>query len=221
MGGSALEDPLRRGADDPALRLIETVLWDGSHCPRLERHVARLQAGAAALGWPCDPASVRLALTAGDEPARLRLTLDRAGNITVTQSALPSSPRQWRLGLATERLHSTDPWLRLKTTRREPYDSARAAMPNNLDEVLLINERGEVCEGTITTVFFDRGQGLRTPPLSCGLLAGVLRGELLAQGQCREEMLAVEDLPRVRLWVGNALRGLMPAIWSGRAPATG
>lgn len=216
-----MEDPLRRGADDPALRLIETVFWDGACCPRLEGHLARLQAGAAALGWPCDAAAVRSALKAGDEPARLRLTLDRMGKIRVTQSALPPSPRQWRLGLATERLQSADPWLRLKTTRREPYDRARATMPDDLDEVLLTNERGEICEGTITTVFFDRGEGLRTPPLSSGLLAGVLRAELLAQGRCQEEILAIEDLPQVQLWLGNALRGLMPAVWRGSAPVGG
>jgi 4-amino-4-deoxychorismate lyase len=69
------------------------------------------------------------------------------------------------------------------------------------------NERGEVCEGTITTVFFDRGQGMRTPPLACGVLPGVLRADLGAA----EEVLLVVDLPRVRLWVGNALRGLIPA----------
>ena len=51
-------------------------------------------------------------------------------------------------------------------------------MPEGLDELLFLNERGEVCDGTITTLFFDRGEGLRTPPLSCGLLAGVLRAEL-------------------------------------------
>ena len=128
---------------------------------------------------------------------------------------MPPSPPEWRLGLASARLHSADPWLRHKTTRRAVYDAARATMPEGLDELLFLNERGEVCDGTITTLFFDRGEGLRTPPLSCGLLAGVLRAELLAGGHCREEELLADDLPQVRLWVGNALRGLMPARWQG------
>jgi 4-amino-4-deoxychorismate lyase len=76
-----------------------------------------------------------------------------------------------------------------------------------LDDVIFLNERGEVCEGTITTVFFDKGQGMRTPPLTCGVLPGVLRAEM-AVG---EEVLLAEDLPKVRLWLGNALRGLNPA----------
>ncbi|MFN6952997.1 MAG: aminotransferase class IV, partial [Albidovulum sp.] len=101
---------------------------------------------------------------------------------------------------------------RHKTTRREPYEAARAEFSKDeADEVILLNERGEVCEGTITTVFFDRGQGMRTPPLSCGLLPGVLRAEM----GCPEEVLRAEDLGAVRLWVGNALRGLIPAVWAG------
>ncbi len=80
-----------------------------------------------------------------------------------------------------------------------------------MDEVVFLNERGEVCDGTITTLFFDRGAGLRTPPLRCGLLPGVLR----AQVNCPEEVLMAAELPAVRLWVGNALRGLCKAVWVG------
>ena len=99
----------------------------------------------------------------------------------------------------------------MKSTRREAYDRARAALPEGLDELVFLNERDEVCDGSITTVFFDRGQGMRTPPLSCGLLPGVLRAELA----CPEEVLRAADLPKVRLWAGNALRGLIPAVWAG------
>ncbi|MBB4626490.1 MULTISPECIES: aminotransferase class IV family protein [Paracoccus] len=211
-----MESPLCAGSDDPGLRLIETVLWDGARCPRIEGHLARLAAGAQALGWPCDPQAARAALVApAGQPARLRLTLDRAARIEVTRGPLPQSRPEWRLALAGTRLGSGDPWLRLKTTRRAQYDDARAALPEGIEEAIFLNERGEVCDGTITTVFFDRGQGMRTPPLSCGLLPGVLRAGMLAEGACREELLPAGDLPHVRLWVGNALRGLIPAVWAG------
>ncbi|MDF3854128.1 aminotransferase class IV family protein [Paracoccus sp. P2] len=211
-----MESPLRAGSDDPELRLIETVLWDGAGCPRIAGHLARLVAGARTLGWSCDAQAARAALVGpAGQPARLRLTLDRAGRIEVTRAPLPQSRPQWRLALAGTRLNSVDPWLRLKTTRRAHYDAARAALPEGVEEAVFLNERGEVCDGTITTVFFDRGQGMRTPPLSCGLLPGVLRAGMLAEGTCREELLLAGDLPHVRLWVGNALRGLIPATWAG------
>ena len=74
-----------------------------------------------------------------------------------------------------------------------------------------LNERGEVSEGTITNVFLDLGGDLLTPPATCGLLPGVLRAELLASRICREAVLAPADLARGRLFVGNALRGWIPA----------
>ena len=203
MGGGALESALRDRAGE--LRLIETLLWDGTQFPRLALHQARLERSAAALGWPAAP-PIRVA-DLPDRPQRVRVTLDRAGTMRVEQAALPKPKPEWRLALATPRLDPSDPWLRLKSTHRALYDQARASLPAGIDEVIFRNTRDEVCEGAITTLFFDRGQGLRTPPLSSGLLPGVLRAELAAP----EQILLARDLPHVRLWVGNALRGLIAA----------
>lgn len=204
-----MESALSDGASDPGLRLIETLLWDGTGFPRLGLHLARLERSAEALGWPT-PQGVERAL-AGLPPRalRVRLTMDVMGRFQVETADLPPAKPLWRVGLAPSRLDPADPWLRIKSTRRATYDAARAALPDGLDEVLFLNRRGEVCEGTITSLFFDRGQGLRTPPLSCGLLPGVLRAELAAP----EQVLLARDLPHVRLWLGNALRGLIPAQW--------
>jgi 4-amino-4-deoxychorismate lyase len=208
-----VESPFR---DTAGVSLIETLLWDGAAFPRLSGHLARLAAGAVALGRPCAGAEAALvAAVAPGVPARVRLTLDDRGRVAVTVAALPPSPPVWRLGLAGARLASGDPWLRVKSTRRAAYDAARAALAPGLDEVVFLNERDEVCDGTITTLFFDAGQGLATPPLTSGLLPGVLRAGMLASGQCHEAVLPGADLPHVRLWVGNALRGLMPATWAG------
>ena len=207
MGGSALESALRNGANAPGLKLIETLLWDGADCPRIKLHQARLARSAAALGW-AEPADLRELLGGlPAQPLRLRVTLDGAGLLALERALLPPAKTEWRVGLASDRLTSTDPWLQHKTTRRGVYDAARASLAEGLDEVIFLNERGEVCEGTITTVFFDKGQGMRTPPLTCGVLPGVLRAEM-AVG---EEVLLAEDLPKTRLWLGNALRGLFPA----------
>lgn len=202
-----MESALRDGVNAPGLKLIETLLWDGADCPRIKLHQARLARSAAALGW-AEPADLR-ELFGGlpAQPLRLRVTLDGAGLLALERAPLPPAKTEWRVGLASDRLTSTDPWLQHKTTRRGVYDAARASLAEGLDDVIFLNERGEVCEGTITTVFFDKGQGMRTPPLTCGVLPGVLRAEM-AVG---EEVLLAEDLPKVRLWLGNALRGLNPA----------
>lgn len=196
-----MESALSERARDPGLRLIETLLWDGATYPRWALHEARLTASAAAFGW----ATPRVALPRPDGPARVRLLAEASGAVGAEVFALPPAKPLWRVGIAAEPL-APSPLRPYKTNQRADYEAARAAM-GDLDEVLLLNGRGEVCEGTITSVFFDRGQGMRTPPLASGLLAGVLRAELALP----EEVLRVEDLPKVRLWVGNALRGLIPA----------
>ncbi len=205
-----MESTLSAGAGAPDLRLIETLAWDGTSLVRLPLHLARLVASAARLGWTCDARAAEAALHAAGAgaPARLRLTLDAAGRIEVQTHSMPARAEVWRLGVSSQRLQSTDAWLQVKSSRRITYDTARAQMPPGLDEVILLNERGEVCDGSITSVFFDRGQGMRTPPLRCGLLPGVLR----AQMAVHEEVLLAQDLPRVRLWVGNSLRGLMRGV---------
>ena len=200
--------------------LIETLRWEpGAGFVRLDRHLQRLHASAHALGFACDPEAIGGALSEcrGDRvPLRVRLTLARDGKANVTTA--PFEPLAegavWRMRIATTRLHSTDPLIRHKTTRRAAYEAARAEFSREeADEVLLLNERGEVCEGTITSVFADPGDGLLlTPALDCGLLAGVLRGELLDEGKAREAVLDEHGLKGAKaLFVGNSLRGLVAA----------
>jgi 4-amino-4-deoxychorismate lyase len=196
------------------LRLIETFRWEpAAGFVRLPAHLARLAAAAAALGIAYDPRAVERALGAvgGGETMRVRLTLALDGAVAVTAAPLGPAKAVWSVVLAAARLASDDPWLGVKSTRRPLHDAARAALPAGVDEALLLNERGEVAEGTITSVFLDRGDGLVTPPLGAGVLPGVLRGELLATGGCREGVLGPGDLGRGRLFVGNSLRGLVPA----------
>lgn len=222
------------------ISLIETLRWEpGAGFVRLERHLARLQRSAEALeilgaaearaalmdaasatpgsggetshGFPAGATGV----AATTSPLRVRLELFADGRIEVkTAPFVPlAAGARWTAKMATTRLDSANPLLRHKTSRRSIYEAARAEFaPAEADEVLLLNERGEMCEGTITSVFLDDGTGvLKTPPLACGLLAGVLREELLETGRATEQRLHVEDLYRHAVFVGNSLRGLIPA----------
>lgn len=202
-----MESALSDGAFDPGLRLIETMLWDGNRIPRLALHQARLTRSAGALGWTTAKEIGSLLSGLPAQTLRLRLTMECQGGMQLEQAPLPQAKANWVVALAEARLKSADPWLGVKTTRRAVYDAARASLPGGVDEVIFLNERDEVCEGTITTVFFDRGEGMRTPPLTCGLLPGVLRAALAVP----EEVLLARDLGKVQLWVGNSLRGLIRA----------
>ncbi len=213
------QGPLRDG-NGPDFELIETLRWEpGVGLVRLQRHLTRLYRSAAELGFVCEPETVGKALgTVGANfPQRVRLLLAVDGKATVTTQ--PFEPLQadkvWTLRIAQIRLASDNMLLRHKTTQRDAYQKARSEFPvSDADEVILLNERGEVCEGTITSLFVDAGDGgpLLTPALSCGLLAGVLRSELLERSKAREVVLRPADLASAKaLFLGNSLRALIPA----------
>ncbi|MBB6413120.1 aminotransferase class IV [Mesorhizobium sangaii] len=214
------ESALRDG-NTADFQLIETMRWEpGSGFLRFDRHLARLYGSAAELGFACDPQRVGdvlgNAVSGSGIALRTRLALSRDGEATA--SAQPYEPlaadKVWVLRLARTRLDSHDTLLRHKTSRRHLYSHARAEyLITQADEVLLANERGEICEGTITNVFADLGDGmLATPRLDCGLLSGVLRAELLDEGRAREAIYSYGDLQSAKaIFVGNSLRGLIPA----------
>ena len=199
---------------DAGFRLIETFRWEpGRGIKRRDRHVARLARSAARLGITPHGVDTALKTLAGDVPLRVRLTIDAKGQADLTHAPYQALPEGtlWRVALSDVTLASADPWLQVKTTQRQVYDAARAALPVGADEVLFLNERGEVCEGTITNVFVDLGQGLITPPLSSGVLPGILREELIETGKVRAAPVTVDDLSRASAaFVGNSLRGLIP-----------
>lgn len=199
--------------------LIETMRWEPANgFLRLDQHMRRLSRSADALGFR-QPMGAQEALkeaAKGDEPLRIRLVMNYRGRVEVT--ATPFQPvakdTVWRVQVAQKtRLKSEDTLYRHKTTRREPYEAARAEFPaDSVDEVLLLNERGELCEGTFTNIFIEGPDGmLLTPPLSSGLLPGILRADLIRERRARNEVLKPKDLANRALFVGNSLRGLIRA----------
>jgi para-aminobenzoate synthetase/4-amino-4-deoxychorismate lyase len=198
-------------------RLIETMRWsaaDGFHL--LERHMRRLQTSASYFGFRFDDAAVRGALAMAVQGCegvhRVRMTLGIRGDTQIEAEplTLPAPGTAWRFSIAPARVSCGDWRVYHKTTARSFYDDALKA--SGCDEVVFLNERGEVTEGSRTNVFLERDGVWLTPPLACGLLDGCLRRELIENGPQRvvECVLRPADLLTGRVWFGNALRGLIP-----------
>lgn len=202
------------------LSLIETLRFEPTDGFRnLAYHRARMAASARDLGLDYDPVQFeeRLNEVPDEEgPRRVRLELHGKGRLVMTHAPFTATPpgTVWSVRIArTASLASGDPLLRHKTSRRGHYESARSEFAlGDADEVLLLNERGEVCEGTITTLFLADGKGgLLTPPLACGLLAGVERQRLIDEGLAREAVILPDMLTDGEFFLGNSLRGLIQA----------
>lgn len=198
----------RRGVPD----LIETMRLSGGIIADLPRHLARMAASARYFGGVFDASDAEFVVksaTMGLKNARLRLALAQSGAMAVQVSALPSVPDGPVMVALAPLPVAADDWrLRHKTSDRAFYDDTRRAA--GAFEVVLLRPDGQVTEGSFTNVFVERGGVLLTPPLSAGLLPGVLRARLLAEGRAVEAALTSGDLAS-GFFIGNALRGLIPA----------
>ena len=205
------------GPRPPDFALLETLRLTPTRCfERLEGHLARLARTAEYFGYPLDRARVARALAdaaAAFPPQcrRVRLLVDAGGEPSVTHADLIPLPSDYRVAVAPILLPvEHDPFARNKTTHRAIYEQARALAPQ-ADDVLLCNTRGELTESTIANLVVELEGVLVTPPVSCGLLPGIYRQQLIDTGAVQERIVRIEDLARcTSISLVNSLRGSWP-----------
>jgi len=228
-----LAGPAHRAAHSPiagqpdTLSLIETMLWNGCY-PLLDLHLDRLADSSDYFGFACDRAAIRAALEehttrfADSTPRKVRLLLTSSnGSFQIGDEAIAPADEnraQSRIGRVCVSKHRTDPadpMLYHKTTQRPLYaleygEASRAGF----DDVLFLNLRGEVTEGAISNIFIEKDGQWFTPPIECGLLAGVYRRHLLAtRPEMEERILQINDLRRAdAVYICNAVRGLRRVV---------
>lgn len=179
--------------------LFDTALCLGGRIAYGEAHLARLAASAGILGFPLDIGAVAQGLSAvaaaiGDGTVRTTVTRG-TGPRGLAPPAEPSPV--WWIAAAPRAAGSTFAPLSLLPTAIRRNETSPAAGLKNLgyldailaarevrargfDEALFLNTRGHVaCAGTGNLFALVRG-GLVTPPLSDGILPGILRGRVLA-----------------------------------------
>ncbi|KAI9925545.1 hypothetical protein ASPWEDRAFT_173219 [Aspergillus wentii DTO 134E9] len=176
------------------------------------------------------------------KPWRLRIAIDSDGTCTVDVNPtasidplnllIPSSSSSqsatWRIYVDTQ---PTTPsgFTTHKTTARDDYTAARLragiVSPQDPIEVLVVNPKGEVMEGSITTPYFRRRPAVSdgqaedsspewiTPPLSSGGNWGTTRRYALSQGFCLEKVITIDELvDGEECWLSNGVRGFMRGI---------
>ena len=200
-------------ADRRPFDLIETMRFDPHEgLAEIDRHLARMKASAEALDFAFDRHEARNELQAATfrvGASKVRLRLSRSGAMAIEVrplGPLPEGPVPVRLLVRT--LAADDFRLAHKTSDRSFYDDPRAA--SGAFEVAFTDKDGWLTEGSFTSLFVMKNGKLATPPLSRGVLPGVLRARLLDEGEAVEADLRAEDIAE-GFWIGNSVRGLLPA----------
>jgi para-aminobenzoate synthetase/4-amino-4-deoxychorismate lyase len=200
---------------------LETLRLEAGVLVRRDAHLSRMQRTARHFGLRFSPSEARayLAEVAATQPEgvwRLRLVADAQGHFSHQLQALPETPAVVVLALATTPIATRGAaaeFLQHKTTRREIYAPFTAGKPAEAFDVLLWNESGELTECSFGNLAVLLDGHWLTPAINAGLLPGVLRAELLAQGRLREARLLKADLARAQgLAFLNSLRGWCPGM---------
>jgi branched-chain amino acid aminotransferase len=185
-----------------------------------ERHWRRLEKDAALtrMPMPYTAAKVRVHLheviranQVTEGCARIYLVYNQVGfwqsdeqqpqvDLIIYSAPLPQFREPLRLGLRPHGRHAAAPLAGVKSISWLPNVWAVSeAVQEGFDEVVLLNECGEVAECTAANIFAVKNRKIYTPPLSSGCLEGVTRGILFeiapeAGIPIAEQTLRPEDL---------------------------
>jgi para-aminobenzoate synthetase/4-amino-4-deoxychorismate lyase len=200
----------------PLFQLIESLRWDGTY-HFLWQHLERLKSSAEYFAFAfCEDQAIA-ALEQNEKGLqsgkvyKVRLLLDPTGEISLDNVPLDPAPPSGTITVASIRTSSQDRFLYHKTTRRDLYQRLHSeAGRYGHEDVIFVNEKGEITEGAINNIFVKIGGMLFTPPVECGLLAGVFRQHVLeSDHRAAERIVFLEDLRTAEaIYLCNSVRGL-------------
>ena len=185
-----------------------------------ERHWRRVEKDAAITRLPLtySGAKVRVNLqeviranNVADGCARIYLVWNETGmwksgeqrpevDLVITTADLPAYPDLVRLAVREHGRHAASALAGVKTISwLNSVWAAAEAQREGFDEVVMLNERGEVSECTAANLFIVKNEKVLTPPLSSGCLEGVTRGVLMeiaseAGTSVGEQTLRMDDV---------------------------
>ena len=200
--------------------ILETFLWQpGIGIKNFIQHKKRLIKTANELKYPFKDVNFQNAIKSiksVDKPQRVRLTLNNLGEFNIQQSDYEPYQINSEVTFSLSKYPLSDKVqvTRHKVSDRNFYDGERNRIRQltDADEVIFLNSKNEICEGSYTSIFIKKNGFLVTPPLSSGLLPGILRADLLEKKQAIEAVLTITDIIEAdEVFLGNSLRGLMKA----------
>lgn len=189
-------------------------LWDA--------HLARLQRAMDFLGLTASLAEIRSQAEAVLKKPELqtgrkvlKLTVS-AENLLVTFRDNPYTEADYARGFTTALSpvlrNETSPFTYHKTLNYgDCLLEKRRCKASGVDEPIFRNTRGELCEGATTNVFFGKDGRLFTPPVTCGMLPGVMRAHVCSRFDVTERVIRPEEAAEFdEMFLTNSLLGVMP-----------
>lgn len=211
-------DFLTKKSED--FQLIETMLCrPNREVILLDLHLKRLENSAKYFDFIYQQQEILKALAKikkhlKPSPHRLRLLLDKEGNVKICASLLKSTIfRKRKICISTKKTNSENLFLYHKTTNRYLYDQEYSRHKRlGFYDTIFCNEKNEITEGAISNIFIRKNNIFYTPPITCGLLDGVYRQRMfiIHKRRVKEKVLFKKDiLTADEIYLSNSVRGLV------------
>ncbi|RKY93261.1 MAG: aminodeoxychorismate synthase, component I, partial [Ignavibacteriae bacterium] len=181
--------------------LIETMLLKKGKILFLEEHIERLRLAAEFFLFNFNEKRTRkfindkiAELNAGKK-YKIKLILNKWGRIEIEIFDLPSAEKIVKIIISDKIINTQNRFQYFKTTNRKLYDDEyQKYSVRGFFDVIFLNEKNEVTEGSITNIFLRKGNSWFTPSLTSGILNGIYRGDLLNQHNMKEKEISLENL---------------------------
>ncbi|MEI7903926.1 MAG: aminodeoxychorismate synthase component I [Candidatus Firestonebacteria bacterium] len=196
--------------------LLETMLWDKGYF-MLKEHLKRISDSSeyfsSKFSKPAAEACLRNAekhFLKGD-CYRVRLLVSKDGSCRTEYSEITETLKIGYIAISKRRTNTANTFLYHKTTNRKLYNEEYAKYSAlGYTDAVFLNEKGELTEGAISNIFIKKKGGYFTPPLSSGLLCGIMRARLLMKLRAVEKPLYLDDLNTAdKVFVCNSVRGII------------
>lgn len=198
------------------LSLIESLLFYRGHYYLKDAHLKRIQDTASLLDFDFPLKQVNNALNAisfqlkKHQKYKIRLLLGTNKQISLSFEEI-QSPSSNNIAISPHKMHSNNPFLYIKSSERSHFEkSMNIIRENSLYDLIHLNEKEELTEGTYNNILIKKENHYFTPPVSCGLLSGTLRNYLLEKySSIEEKILKLEDLREANeIFLLNSVRGI-------------
>ncbi|HSP88905.1 MAG TPA: chorismate-binding protein, partial [Ignavibacteriaceae bacterium] len=202
----------------PYFELFETMKFSHGEFQRLNLHLKRLQESASYFLFKYDEELIIKSLDyeledySSSKDYKVKLTLNKWGKVKVEVSDFPETPEEIKIIISNKVISSGNRFQSFKTTFRDLYNSEyKKYSDKGFFDVIFINEKNQVVEGSITNIFINKTGLMYTPPVSCGILPGVFRKYWLQTNiNIKEEVLYKDDLLIAdEIILTNSLRGII------------
>ncbi len=210
------------------IEIFETLRVENGLAIRLKEHIDRLLFSAGTLNYRYDKSElmsiVRDTLNSVGRNSlyRLRLSLNAEGTLKVDINEMSELPLVNKVFWAEDLIGDYKPinpnseWVKHKTTNRRIYDLVwKSAAEKGGFDGLLINQNGYIVEGGRSSIFIkpQNSEVWLTPPLSAGLLPGIMRASILndkSQWAVEEKNITKQDvIDAKKIVLTNSLRGVI------------